>query len=62
MKLTNNQQAFNLAAQLFVRGGPVLECHLRAEEVLALVILKEAKAVTMGLVNLKFHELSATFP
>ena len=51
MKLTHNQQAFNLAAQLFVRGGPVLECHLRAEEVLALVILKEAKAVTMGLVN-----------
>ncbi len=51
MKLTHNQQAFNLAAQLFVRGGPVLECHLRAEEVSALAILKEAKAVTMGLVN-----------
>ncbi len=51
MKLTQNQQAFNLAAQLFIRGGSTLECHLRAEEVAALALLKQAKAVTMGVVN-----------
>jgi len=51
MKLTQNQQAFNLAAQLFIRGGSTLECHLRAEEVGALALLKQAKAVTMGVVN-----------
>lgn len=51
MKLTQNQQAFNLAAQLFIRGGSTLECHLRAEEVAALALLKQVKAVTMGVVN-----------
>ena len=51
MEITQNQQAINLAALLFVRGGFSLECGLHDEEISALHVLKQAKAVVAGQVN-----------
>ena len=51
MEITQNQQAINLAALLFVRGGFSLESGLHDEEILALHVLKQVKAVVAGQVN-----------
>lgn len=51
MEITQNQQAINLAALLFVRGGLSLESGLHDEEISALHVLKQAKAVVAGQVN-----------
>ena len=51
MEITQNQQAINLAALLFVRGGFSLESGLHDGEVSALHVLKQVKAVVAGQVN-----------
>jgi hypothetical protein len=51
MEITQNQQAINLAALLFVRGGFSLECGLHDGEISALQVLKQVKAVVAGQVN-----------
>lgn len=48
MKITQNQQAINLAALLFVRGGFSLESGLYDGEISALHVLKQVKAVIAG--------------
>nr|WP_315228583.1 hypothetical protein [uncultured Limnohabitans sp.] len=51
MEITQNQQAINLAALLFVRGGFSLESGLHDGEISALHVLKQVKAVVAGQVN-----------
>jgi hypothetical protein len=51
MEITQNQQAINLAALLFVRGGFSLESGLLDGEISALNVLKQVKAVIAGQVN-----------
>lgn len=51
MEITQNQQAINLAALLFVRGGFSLESGLHDAEISALHVLKQVKAVIAGQVN-----------
>ena len=51
MEITQNQQAINLAALLFVRGGFSLESGLHDGEISALHVLKQVKAVIAGQVN-----------
>ena len=51
MEFTLNQQAINLAALFFVRGGYSMESGLHDGEVQALHVLKEAKAVVPGQIN-----------
>jgi hypothetical protein len=51
MELTPNQQAISLAALMFVRGSASLECNLHDEEISALELLKQTKAVVPGVVN-----------
>ena len=51
MEITLNQQAINLAALLFVRGGVSMESGLHDGEIQALNVLKEAKAVVPGQIN-----------
>ena len=51
MEITQNQQAINLAALLFVRGGFSLESGLHDGEISALHVLKQVKAVVAGHVN-----------
>lgn len=51
MDMTQNHQAINLAALLFVRGGFSLECGLHDGEISALQVLKQVKAVVAGQVN-----------
>jgi hypothetical protein len=51
MEITQNQQAINLAALLFVRGGFSLESGLHDGEISALHVLKQVKALVAGQVN-----------
>ncbi len=51
MELTPNQQAISLAALMFVRRSASLECNLHDEEISALELLKQTKAVVPGVVN-----------
>lgn len=51
MELTLNQQAISLAALLFVRGSASFESNLHDEEIAALQVLKQVKAVVPGVVN-----------
>lgn len=51
MEITQNQQAINLAALLFVRGGFSLESGLHDGEISALQVLKQVKAVVAGQVS-----------
>jgi len=51
MEITQNQQAINLAALLFVRGGFSMESGLHDGEVSALHVLKQVKAVVAGQVS-----------
>ena len=51
MEITQNQQAINLVALLFVRGGFSLESGLHDGEISALNVLKQVKAVIAGQVN-----------
>ena len=51
MEITQNQQAINLAALLFVRGGFSMESGLHDGEVSALHVLKQVKAVVAGQIN-----------
>jgi len=51
MEITQNQQAINLAALLFVRGGFSLESGLHDGEISALQVLKQVKAVVASKVN-----------
>ena len=51
MDITQNQQAINLAALLFVRGGFSMESGLHDGEVSALHVLKQVKAVVAGQIN-----------
>lgn len=51
MEITQNQQAINLAALLFVRGGFSMESGLHEGEVSALHVLKQVKAVVAGHIN-----------
>lgn len=51
MELTPNQQAISLAALMFVRGSASFESNLHDEEMAALHVLKQAKAVVPGVVN-----------
>ncbi len=51
MEITLNQQAINLAALFFVRGGVSMESGLHDGEIQALHVLKEAKAVVPGQIN-----------
>ncbi len=51
MEITLNQQAINLAALFFVRGGVSMESGLHDGEIQALHVLKEVKAVVPGQVN-----------
>jgi len=51
MELTLNQQAISLAALMFVRGSASFECSLHDEEIAALQVLKQVKAVVPGVVN-----------
>ena len=51
MEITQNQQAINLAALLFVRGDLSLESGLHDGEISALHVLKQVKAVVAGQVN-----------
>jgi hypothetical protein len=51
MELTPNQQAISLAALMFVRGSASFESSLHDEEMAALHVLKQAKAVVPGVVN-----------
>jgi len=51
MEITLNQQAINLAALFFVRGGVSMESGLHDGEIQALHVLKQAKAVVPGQIN-----------
>ena len=51
MEITLNQQAINLAALFFVRGGISMESGLHDGEIQALHVLKEAKAVVPGQIS-----------
>ena len=51
MELTLNQQAISLAALMFVRGNASFESSLHDEEIAALQVLKQVKAVVPGVVN-----------
>ena len=51
MELTPNQQAISLAALMFVRGSASFESNLHDEEMAALHVLKQAKAVVPGVVS-----------
>ncbi|MDI9234693.1 hypothetical protein [Limnohabitans lacus] len=51
MELTLNQQAISLAALMFVRGNASFESSLHDEEISALEVLKQAKAVVPGVVS-----------
>jgi hypothetical protein len=51
MGITQNQQAINLAALLFVRGGFSMESGLHDGEISALHVLKQVKAVVAGQIN-----------
>lgn len=51
MELTPNQQAISLAALMFVRGSASFESSLHDEEIAALELLKQTKAVVPGVVN-----------
>jgi hypothetical protein len=51
MELTHNQQAISLAALMFVRGSASFESSLHDEEIAALQVLKQVKAVVPGVVN-----------
>lgn len=51
MELTLNQQAISLAALMFVRGSASFESSLHDEEIAALQVLKQVKAVVSGVVN-----------
>ena len=51
MDITQNQQAINLAALLFVRGGFSMESGLHDGEISALHVLKQVKAVVAGQIN-----------
>ena len=51
MELTPNQQAISLAALMFVRGSASFESSLHDEEMAALELLKQMKAVVPGVVN-----------
>ena len=51
MELTLNQQAISLAALMFVRGSASFESSLHDEEIAALQVLKQVKAVVPGVVN-----------
>lgn len=51
MELTPNQQAISLAALMFVRGSASFESSLHDEEMAALHVLQQAKAVVPGVVN-----------
>jgi hypothetical protein len=51
MELTLNQQAMSLAALMFVRGNASFESSLHDEEIAALQVLKQVKAVVPGVVN-----------
>jgi len=51
MELTPNQQAISLAALMFVRGSASFESSLHDEEMAALELLKQAKAVVPGVVS-----------
>ena len=51
MEITLNQQAINLAALFFVRGGVSMESGLHDGEIQALHVLKEAKAVVPGQIS-----------
>ena len=51
MELTPNQQAISLAALMFLRGSASFESSLHDEEISALELLKQAKAVVPGVVN-----------
>ena len=53
MELTLNQQAISLAALMFVRGNAFFESSLHDEEIAALQVLKQVKAVVPGVVNSK---------
>lgn len=51
MEITHNQQAIELAALFFVRGGFSLESGLHDGEISALHVLKQVKAVVAGQIN-----------
>jgi hypothetical protein len=51
MELTPNQQAISLAALMFVRGSASFESNLHDEDMVALELLKQMKAVVPGVVN-----------
>ena len=51
MELTLNQQAISLAALMFVRGSASFESSLHDEEMAALHVLQQAKAIVPGVVN-----------
>ena len=51
MELTLNQQAISLVALMFVRGNASFESSLHDEEIAALQVLKQVKAVVPGVVN-----------
>lgn len=51
MELTLNQQAISLAALMFVRGNASFESSLHDEEIAALQVLKQVKAVVPSVVN-----------
>lgn len=51
MEATPNQQAVSLAALMFVRGSASFESSLHDEEMAALELLKQTKAVVPGVVN-----------
>lgn len=51
MELTPNQQAISLAALMFVRGSASFESSLHEEEMAALHVLKQMKAVVPGVVS-----------
>jgi hypothetical protein len=51
MELTPNQQAISLAALMFVRGSASFESSLHDEEMAALKLLKQMKAVVPDVVN-----------
>lgn len=51
MEFTQNQLAINLAALMFIRGGFSFECSLNDDEVSVLPVLKQAKAIVLGLAN-----------
>lgn len=51
MEITQNQQAINLVALFFVRGGFSMESGLHEGEISALHVLKQVKAVVAGQIN-----------